>query len=116
MRFLADENFDGTILDALRERLDSFDTVRVQDTEIYQAPDDHVLAWAAEEDRILLTHDVKTLIKDAYARVKMGLLMPGVIEVHQATPIGLAIDQLELMIGASTPADFADQVRYIPIQ
>jgi len=44
MRFLADENFDGTILDALRERLDSFDTVRVQDTEIYQAPDDHVLA------------------------------------------------------------------------
>jgi len=46
----------------------------------------------------------------------MGLLMPGVIEVHQATPIGLAIDQLELMIGASTPADFADQVRYIPIQ
>jgi len=116
MKFLADENFDGRILAALVERIEAFDIVRVQDTEIYQAPDSAVLAWAADHGRILLTHDVQTLINDAFARVRAGLAMPGVIEVHRDTPLGLAIDELEIMLGASTPADFADQVRFIPLQ
>lgn len=88
MRFAADENFDGRILAGLRTRLPDIDLVRVQDTEMYQAPDDKLLAWLADEARILLSHDVQTLVNDAYARVKIGLPMPGVIEVHRPTPIG----------------------------
>jgi hypothetical protein len=73
MRFAADENFDGRILTGLRARLPSIDIVRIQDTEMYQAPDDKLLAWLASEGHILLTHDVQTLINDAYVRVKKGL-------------------------------------------
>jgi hypothetical protein len=36
------------------------------------------LGWCAEEERILLTHDVSTLIAVAYRRVANGLPMPGV--------------------------------------
>jgi len=60
MRFAADENFDGRILDGLRRRLTPFDVVRVQDTPMYQSSDPELLDWLAAEGRILLTHDVNT--------------------------------------------------------
>ena len=61
MRFAADENFNRKILDGLRIRLPHVDIVRVQDMELHGATDPAILAWAAQEGRILLTHDVQTL-------------------------------------------------------
>lgn len=116
MRFAADENFDGRILDGLRTRLPELDIVRIQDTEMYQAPDNKLLIWLADEGRILLTHDVRTMPRYVYERVRAGQPVPGVIEVHGDTPIGAAIDDLEIMIGAGTPEDFENQVKYIPIR
>lgn len=115
MRFLADENFNGKVLDGLRSRVPDFDVVRVQDTEMYQSPDPQLLAWAAEQGRILLTHDVQTLAGYASERVIAGLPMPGVVEVRVLQGIGAIIDDLAVMIGASTPDEFENQVRYIPI-
>ncbi|MBX3066057.1 MAG: DUF5615 family PIN-like protein [Anaerolineae bacterium] len=117
MRFAADENFDGRILDGLRARMPDLDIVRVQDTEMYQSPDDKLLAWLAKENRILLTHDVRTIPRFVFERVRDGLPVPGVIEVHKEdTSIGTAIDDLEVVIGAGTPEDFENQVKYIPIR
>ncbi len=116
MRFAADENFDGRLLNELLIRLPALDVVRVQDTEMYQAPDDQLLAWLAAEQRILLTHDVQTMPYYVYERVRAGQPVPGVIEVHKDTPLGVASDELEVMIGAGTPEDFENQVKYIPIR
>lgn len=39
------------------------------------------------------------------------------IEVNKDdTPIGAVIDDLEVTIGAGTPEDFENQVKYIPIR
>ena len=116
MRFAADENFDGRILNELLVPLPELNVVRVQDTEMYQAPDDKLLAWLAEEQRILLTHDVQTMPYYVYERIRAGQLVSGVIEVHKDTPLGVAIDELEVMIGAGTLEDFENQVKYIPIR
>ena len=116
MRFLADENFDNTILGGLRRLLPTLDIMRVQDTEIFGAADPEVLAWAAQQDRILITHDAHTLIGFAYERVKASLSMPGVIEVASTLPVGMAIEHLTIMIGASTSEDFESQVKYVPIR
>ena len=116
MRFLADENFDNRILDGLHRLSPDFDVLRVQDTEIYQASDTTVLEWAASRNCIILTHDVQTMIGYAYDRIKANLPMPGLIEVADDLPIGEAIDELATMIGASTPAEFDQQVKYIPIR
>lgn len=115
MRFAADENFNGKILDHLIGRLPDLDIVRIQDTVMYQAPDTAVLAWAAQENRILLTHDVQTLVNDAYLRVKQGQPMPGVILVASTIPIGQALADLEMVIAAGQPHDFESQVIYIPM-
>ncbi|MCA9905146.1 MAG: DUF5615 family PIN-like protein [Anaerolineae bacterium] len=116
MRFAADENFDGTILTQLRKRLPDLDVLRVQDTEIYQAPDPQVLEWAASVGRILLSHDVRTLINHAYARVQQGLSMPGVIIVPSTLEIGVAVAELEMAISAGKPEDFENLVTFIPMQ
>ncbi len=116
MRFATDENFDGRILNGLRTRLPDLDIVRVQDTEMHKSPDDKLLVWLADEARILLTHDVRTMPRFVYERVRTGQPVYGLIEVHKDTPIGVAIDELEVVIGAGTPEDFENQVRYIPLR
>jgi len=55
--------------------------VRVQDADSKGADDPAVLAWAAGEGRVLLTHDVNTLTAFGYERVAQELPMQGVFEV-----------------------------------
>lgn len=116
MRFLADENFNGKLLAGLRAALPEIDIVRVQDTDKIASPDPELLAWAAGQGRILLTHDVQTIAGFAYDRVREGLPMPGIIEVRITQGLGPTIEELALIIGASDPEEFENQVRYIPIR
>lgn len=116
IRLLADENFDNRVLRALRRENADVDSVRVQDTEMVQVDDPRVLEWAAREGRILLTHDVRTVPRYAYERVRDNQPMPGVIAVHRSAPIGIVIEDLLIALGASEAAEFEGQVVYIPIQ
>src|SRR4051812_26049205 len=113
MRLLADENFNNDILHGLLRRNPEFDIVRVQDTEIYQAADPVVLAWAAKENRILLTHDLKTMPPYAYERIAANLPMPGVFAVNNQMPLGQAIDELLTMLGASDAGEWENLVFYL---
>ena len=65
LKFVADENFNNDILRGLLRKMSKLDIVRVQDTEFSRATDPEVLEWAAQEHRVLLTHDVKTITKYA---------------------------------------------------
>ncbi len=113
MRFAADENFDGRILDGIRRRVPDVDIVRIQDTVMYGASDPVMLEWVAQENRILLSRDVQTLIDDAYHRVEQGLPMPGVIIVPMDAGIGKAIEALEVAIVAGRASDFENQVTHV---
>jgi len=116
MRFLADENFNGKVLIGLQTALPEIDVVRVVDTEMVQSPDPELLEWAAQQGRILLTHDVQTLAGFANERVRAGLPMLGVIGVRISQGIGRIIEELAIMIGASTYNEFENLVRYIPLR
>jgi predicted nuclease of predicted toxin-antitoxin system len=115
MRFLADENFNGKLFKGLLNAMPSLDIVRIQDTDMAEAPDPQLLEWAAQQNRIVLTHDLQTLAGYAYDRVRAGLPMPGVIEVRITQSIGATIDDLVLLIGASIAEEFDNQVRYVPL-
>ncbi len=113
---LADENFNGRILNGMiRENL-ALDVLRVQDIpELYMQPDPEVLAWAAQQNRILLSHDADTMPTYAYDRIAAGLPMPGVFLVHADMPIGQAIEQLLTAIGASIPNEWENRVEFFPL-
>ena len=113
MRFLADENFHGDVLRGIRAALPELDLIRVQDTSFSGVTDEQLLEEAARQGAVLLTHDVKTIPKYAYARIRAGLAMPGVIEIPQDAPIGEAIAELVIYLGAGIPDDFVNQVKYL---
>jgi predicted nuclease of predicted toxin-antitoxin system len=115
MRLLADENFHGDILRGLLRVEPKLDIIRVQDTELYQASDAAVLEWAARENRVLLTHDVQTITKYAYERVRTGLPMAGVIEVRNDVSIGQAIEEVLIVLTVAAPTELANRIIFIPI-
>ncbi len=114
MRLLTDENFNGAILRGLVRRLPELDIVRVQDVGLIHTDDPDILEWAANEGRILLTHDVATITMYAYERVNQELPMLGVVEVIATAPIGKIIDDLELFICCSQPDEYEGQILFIP--
>ena len=113
---LADENFNNDILRGVRRRTDVVDIVRVQDVGLSGADDPTVLEWAAQNQRVLLTHDVSTVTRHAYDRVREGKLMPGVFEVSRNVSLAVAIEELLLIATCSEEREWEDQIRYLPLQ
>lgn len=115
LRLAADENFDGRIVRGLLRALPDLDLVRVQDTPLAGALDEDVLEWAAREGRVVLTHDESTMTAAAWARVREGLPMPGLIEVSSNVPIGPAIDDISMVVVAFRPGEHEGQVLFLPL-
>lgn len=115
LRLAADENFNNKIVRGLLRRKPDLDIVRIQDIGLSGADDPTVLEWAAQEDRVLLTHDVRTITQYAYERVEAGQLMPGVFEVNPDMSIGRAIEDILLLAECSLDDEWEGQVRYLPL-
>ena len=115
LHLVADENFNGDIVRGLLRRKSGLDVVRLQDIGLSGADDPAVLEWAAQEGRVLLTHDVATITRYAYERVQAGQPMPGVFEVSRAVPVGRAIEDILLLAECSLEGEWEGQVRYLPL-
>jgi hypothetical protein len=116
LRFLADENFNNQIFRGVLRRNSDVDIVRVQDVGLAEADDPTVLEWAAQNGRIVLTHDVTTMTNFAYERVQAGLSMPGLFEVSRRVPVGLAIEEILLLDECSLEGEWEGQVRFLPLR
>lgn len=116
LSFIADENFNIHIVNGVLRRLPTVDIVRVQDAGLAGADDPSVLEWAANEGRVLLTHDVNTLSAFAYQRIARGLPMPGEFEVSLKVPISAAIEDILLLAECSVEGEWEGQVNYLPFK
>lgn len=113
LQFAADENLNGKLFQGLlRHRLD---VVRVQDAGLAGADDPSVLAWAAQERRIVLTHDLTTMPRYASERVEAGHGMPGLFAVRRGFGIGRILDDLVLLAECSRDAEWEGRTLYLPL-
>jgi predicted nuclease of predicted toxin-antitoxin system len=115
LRLAADENFDNDILKELLRQRPELDIIRVQDAGHSGANDPTVLEWASQQERILLTHDKRTMPKFAYDRLREGLPMPGVLLVSREPSIGDIVEDILIQIEATPSDEWQGQVRYVPI-
>ncbi len=115
-KFVTDADFDNDILRGLLRRNPDLDIVRVQDMGLRTADDPTILEWAANEDRILLTHDVNTMTDHAYTRLEQRLRMPGIFVAPQDLSISQAIEDILLIAACSLEGEYEGQVRYLPLQ
>ena len=116
MRWLVDENFNHDIVRSLLHHQPDIDILLVLDVGLSGADDPTVLEWAAQEGRVLLTHDAATITKYAYERVQIGKSMPGVFEVSRSVPVSVAIEDLILLTKCSLENEWEGQVRYLPLR
>lgn len=116
IKFLVDENFNHKTLAGIKRRDPNIDVVAVQEVDLRTTDDPDVLEWAAQDGRIVVTHDVSTFSVFAFERVAAGLPMPGVIEIPETVPMSVVIDELILIAGASDPEEWKDTVRYLPLR
>lgn len=91
INFLTDENIDPALLNQLRRHLPEIDVIDVRDVGLDSTPDPVILQWAADNGRVLITHDVNLMRGFANQRVEAGLPMPGVILVPEGVPFGPTI-------------------------
>ncbi|MBV6442164.1 MAG: hypothetical protein EPGJADBJ_03867 [Saprospiraceae bacterium] len=115
MRFLADENFNNHIFRGLLLHKPDLDIVRVQDVGLSGKGDPEVLAWALAENRILLTHDAKTIPAFAFARLADGHAIPGIFIAPWDAYIGQVIMDLLLIIECSKQEEWEGQIHYLPL-
>ncbi len=114
-RFLADEDFNNHVVRGLRRRRPEIDIVRVQDVALGNAKDPLVLAWAAVNERIVLTHDISTLPDFAGARIQRGERMPGVVIAPRRLSIAQVIEDLLLLAECSREGEWEGRIIYLPL-
>ena len=114
LRLVSDENFNGDIVRGLLLHHPALDLHRVQDVGLEEADDPTILAWAAANNRIVLTHDHATMPDFAYTRVGAGQPMPGVFVVPDRMAVRQVIEELLLVEACSEQADWAVLIVYLP--
>lgn len=114
VRLLSDENFNGRIVRGLLRQRAGIDLIRVQDVGLSGVDDPAVLEWAAQNDRIVLSHDQNTLVGFALNRVAADQPMPGLIIVDDSAAIGQIINDLLLIDDATEHSEWANRVEYLP--
>lgn len=115
LRLLSDEDVHDDIIRGLRRREPTLDTIRAVDVGLGHTPDPEILAWAAGQERILITGDLNTMVGFAWARVQAGDAMPGVLALLENSGIGRVIDDILLVAECYQPEEITDQVLYIPL-
>jgi len=110
LRPAGDADVNGEIIRGLRRRLPELDLVRVQDALPEGTPDPEVLAWAAAENRVLITNDRNTMVGFAYRRVAAGEPLPGLIVTTNEQSIGMAIEDILLIAECMPDEEIANQV------
>src|SRR3954447_17920872 len=97
LRLASDADVHGDIIRGLRRRFPGIDLVRAQDALPEGTPDPAVLAWAATENRVLVTNDRNTMVGFAYQRAAAGEPVVGVIATTNEQPLGPTIDDITLI-------------------
>lgn len=115
LRLACDENFNNAVVRNILNRLPGLDITRIQDTEAAGKPDEVVLEWAANEGRVLLTHDLRTIPPLFYTRLNNGQKVSGVFAILLNAPSDQIATDLALLASASLDDEWDSQVLYLPL-
>jgi hypothetical protein len=114
IRFQADADFNQTILLAAVRREPSLDFQTASAGGLIGLADPDVLARAAHEGRLLVTHDQKTM-PGHFAEYVAHKTSAGLLVVRQSLPIGAVVEDLLLIHAATEPEEWTNRVAFLPL-
>jgi hypothetical protein len=77
--------------------------------------DPEVMALAAEQQRVLVSHDVGSMPAHFRAYRNAGKHSAGVFLVSQSLDVGTAIDELVFIWLASEASEWVDRLEWLPL-
>ena len=115
VRFLADEDIDPEIIKGLRPRELAVDILDVKTAGLRGTKDAALLELAAQQGRILITYDRRTMTRHFRERLDAGKPTAGLfIRPQQRSAIGEIIEWLLLVWAASQAEEWRDRIVYLP--
>lgn len=114
-KILIDQDFDHDILRGLIRRLPKLDFMTAFDGGLSETEDPQLLLWASANNRILFTHDLKTMPGHFTELLENGTTLAGVFVVPRRLPIGRAIDELEMIIVCSESEEWRNLINILPL-
>jgi predicted nuclease of predicted toxin-antitoxin system len=114
IRFLADADLNAKIVSGCLHREPAMDFLAANKARLARVPDPEVLAMAAAQDRIVVTHDRHTMPRHFGQFMLDRGSSPGVFVVGQDVPIAEVIEELLLVWSASDAEEWRDRIVDIP--
>lgn len=114
VRFQADADLRQAIVSGVMRRQPILDFRSANAAELEGITDLDVLASAAQEGRILVTHDRRTMPL-AFAQFTQTQSSAGVLILSQNLPISDAIESLILIWEVSTAEEWMNQIMSLPL-
>jgi len=113
-RFQADADLNQTIVLAVLRKEPGIDFRTAADAGLRGVPDAEVLALAARAERILVSHDFRTMPRH-FSEFLQTTSSPGVLLVSQSLPAAAAAEEILLIWSATSPAEWVNRLAYLPL-
>jgi hypothetical protein len=114
VKFLADANFSRRIIKGVQRREPLLDFQSAEEAGLSGKPDIEVLEIASSLQRVLVTHDRKTM-PAAFGAFATQRQSSGVLIVPQSLPVVVAIEELLLVWAASDAEDWINMISPVPL-
>lgn len=113
-RFQADNDLDQRIITGAKRLDQQIDFQTAPELGLHLGlSDEQVLSLSAEQGRILVTHDRKTM-PDHFERFLINHSSPGLIVIAQSLPVGRAAEWLHLVWAASEAEEYINSIYSLP--
>ena len=114
VRFQADADLNEDIVAGVVRREPRIDFETADEASLRELPDSQVLALAAQENRILVTHDRRTMPRH-FADFIINQRSPGVLIIAQKVSVSVAIEELLLIWAASDTEEWINLIVDLPL-
>ena len=114
IRLQADADLNQVIVSAIARRVPAIDFRTATSAGLAGLRDQDVLAVAARDGRVLVTHDQATMPRH-FAEFTRSQHSPGLIIVPQHLPLRDVADDLILIWTATETEEWTDRIAYLPI-
>ena len=115
LRLLIDQDLDHDILRGLIRRVPDLEAVTALEIGMSEASDPELLMWAAQERRVIITHDRKTMPIHAAVLMAEGKTIAGLFIVPRTLPLHQMIEELDLLVTCSENDEWVNVIRHLPI-
>src|SRR5262245_17814211 len=114
VKFQADADLHQALVRVIVRREPAIDFQTAKAARLRGLSDPDVLAFAAREDRIIVSHDQSSM-PIHFADFIMTEVSPGLIIVPQTVALSVAVEELILIWAASEAQEWVNRITFIPL-